>query len=99
MRRRNPQELLMPVAFVKVPDDFALQQIQRGEQRGRSVPFVVVGHGSAAALLQRQAGLGAVQRLDLALFVDTSTIALSGGFRYRPTTSVAFPETSDRVTA
>jgi len=29
-----------------------------------------VGHGSGAALLQRQAGLGAVQRLDLAFLVD-----------------------------
>ena len=32
--------------------------------------YVVVGHGAAAALLHRQAGLGAVERLDLALLVD-----------------------------
>jgi hypothetical protein len=35
-----------------------------------AVPLVVVGHGSGAALLERQAGLGPVERLDLALFVD-----------------------------
>ena len=29
-----------------------------------------MGHGLGAALLQRQARLGAVERLDLALFVD-----------------------------
>ena len=40
------------------------------EQRGRSVPLVVVGHGAGAALLHGQAGLGAVEGLDLALLVD-----------------------------
>ena len=34
------------------------------------MPLVIVGHRSGAALLQGQAGLGAVERLDLALFVD-----------------------------
>jgi hypothetical protein len=29
-----------------------------------------MGHGSSAAFLERQAGLGSVERLDLALFVD-----------------------------
>ena len=33
-------------------------------------PLVVVGHGAGAALLHGQAGLGAVERLDLALLVD-----------------------------
>ena len=34
------------------------------------MPLVVVGHGSGAALLQGQARLGAIKRLDLALLVD-----------------------------
>jgi hypothetical protein len=34
------------------------------------VPIVIVGHGLAAAGLDRQPGLGAVEWLDLALFVD-----------------------------
>ena len=34
------------------------------------MPFIVVGHGSGAALLRRQTGLGVVESLDLALFVD-----------------------------
>ena len=42
---------------------------KRGEQRGRAVALVVVGHRAGAALLHRQAGLGAVERLDLALLV------------------------------
>src|SRR5437763_8608423 len=32
--------------------------------------LVIMGHGAGAALLQGQAGLGAVKRLDLALLVD-----------------------------
>jgi hypothetical protein len=32
--------------------------------------FIVMRHGPSAALFQRQAGLGAVERLDLALFVN-----------------------------
>lgn len=36
----------------------------------RSVPFVVMGHGAGAALLHWQAGLGAVERLDLRLLVN-----------------------------
>jgi hypothetical protein len=37
---------------------------------GGAVPLVVVRHGPAAPGLDRQAGLGAVERLDLALFVN-----------------------------
>src|ERR1700722_15403165 len=32
--------------------------------------LVIMGHGSSAALLHREAGLSAIERLDLALFVD-----------------------------
>src|SRR3546814_18003042 len=32
--------------------------------------LVVVGHGAEAALLHRQTGLGAIERLDLRLFVE-----------------------------
>jgi hypothetical protein len=39
-------------------------------KRGRAVAFVIVGHGATAAGLDRQARLGAVERLDLALLVD-----------------------------
>src|SRR5215470_9230246 len=34
------------------------------------VPFVVMGHGLAAPGLDLQSGLGAVERLDLAFFID-----------------------------
>ena len=54
------QELLLPVSLVTVADHLSLEYIQRGKQRSRPVPFVVVGHGSATAFLQRQARLSAV---------------------------------------
>lgn len=44
--------------------------VERGEQGGRAVALVIVGHGRGAALLQRQAGLGAIERLDLGLLID-----------------------------
>src|SRR3546814_2864012 len=47
-----------------------VQHVERGEERRRAVALVVVGHGAGAALLHGQAGLGAVERLDLALLVD-----------------------------
>ena len=44
--------------------------VQGRKQRGRTMPFVVVGHGAGAPLLERQARLRTVQRLNLALLVD-----------------------------
>ena len=40
------------------------------EQGGDAMPLVIVGHGAGAAFLHRQPRLGAIQRLDLALFID-----------------------------
>jgi hypothetical protein len=60
-------ELLVPVALHAAADDAAVENVQRGEQRGGAVALVIVGHGATAAALERQSGLGAVERLDLAL--------------------------------
>src|SRR3954451_17963228 len=63
-------ELLVPVALHAAAEDGAVEDVEGGEQRGGAMALVVVGHGAGAALLQGQAGLGAVERLDLALLVD-----------------------------
>ena len=63
-------KFLMPVALHVLPDDGSVEHVHRGEQGRRPIPLVIVGHGSGAAFLERQAGLGSVERLDLALFVD-----------------------------
>jgi len=60
----------MPVALHVLPYDRSLQHVERGKERRRAVALVIVGHGRAAPLLQRQARLGAVKRLYLRLFID-----------------------------
>jgi hypothetical protein len=63
-------ELLMAVALHAMANDGAVEHVESGEQRSGAVPFIVVGHGTDAAGLHRQARLRAIKRLDLALFVD-----------------------------
>ena len=46
--------------------------------RGCSMPFVVVGHGCVAALLHRQPGLGAVQRLYPGILIETQHHGMCG---------------------
>ena len=65
------QEFLVPMTAVALAEDLAGQHVQRGEQRRRAMPLVVVGHGTAPAWLHRQARLRAVQGLNLALLVHT----------------------------
>jgi hypothetical protein len=52
------------------PNDAAVQHVQGREQGGGAVPLVVMRHRATAPTLERQAGLGAIECLDLALFVD-----------------------------
>src|SRR4029077_9198397 len=63
-------EFLVSVASHTLADDATLQHVERGEQRRRAVPLVIVRHRPAAALLHWQSGLGAVERLDLGFLVD-----------------------------
>ena len=77
-------ELLMPVALHIAADDGSVEHVHRGEQGCRPVPLVVVGHRPGAALLERQAGLGAVERLDLALFVDAEHDRVRRGIDIQP---------------
>src|SRR3979490_1839159 len=63
-------ELLVPVALHVSADHGAVEDVESSEQRGRTVTFVVVGHRSSTARLHWQTGLGAVERLDLALLID-----------------------------
>ena len=62
-------ELLVAVSLHVAPNHRAVEHVQRREQRRGAVALVVVGHGRAPAALERQARLGAVERLDLALLV------------------------------
>jgi hypothetical protein len=57
------------VALHVAADDGTVEDVESSEQRGRTVAFVVVDHRSSTAPY-RQTGLGAVERLDLALLID-----------------------------
>jgi hypothetical protein len=50
--------------------DGAVEDVQRGKESRCAMSLVVVGHGAEPPLLQWQARLGAVERLDLALPSD-----------------------------
>ena len=66
------------------PDHRAIEDIHCGEQRRFAVPLVVVRHGSGATLLQRQSGLCAIKRLNLALFVDRQHDGVCGQIDIEP---------------
>ena len=77
---QEADELLMTMALHASADDLAFEDIESSEQRRCAMALVVVGHRAGAAFLHRQAGLGAVERLDLRLFSSTErTMAWAGG--------------------
>jgi len=69
-RVQEADELLMAMLLHAASEDDAVEHIEGGEQRRGSIALVVMGHGRALAGLERQARLGPIERLDLALFVD-----------------------------
>ncbi len=79
-------ELAVAVALHAAADHRAVEHAERGEQGGGAVALVVVRHGLAAPGLDRQSGLGAVERLDLALFVEREDHGMRRGIdpRVRP---------------
>ena len=56
-------ELLVTMALHASANDLAFEYVESSEQRCCAMAFVVVGHGPGAALLHRQAGLSAIERL------------------------------------
>ena len=77
-------ELLMPVTLHVAGDNRAVEHVEGSEEGRRAMPFVVVGYGAGAALLHGQAGLGAVERLDLALLVNRQHDGMGGRIDIEP---------------
>ena len=69
----------MAVTGEALADELAGEHVEGGEQRGRAVALVVVGDGPGAALVHRQALLGAVEGLDLGLLVEAEHDGPVGG--------------------
>lgn len=72
------EELAMPVAGHALADDGAVEHVESREQCRGAVALVVVRHRPAAALLHRQPRLSAVERQDLALFINRQHQGLVG---------------------
>src|SRR3979490_361266 len=60
------------------------EDIESSEQRRCAMALVVVGNRAGAAFLHRQAGVGAVERLDLRLFVDREDDGMGGRIDIKP---------------
>ena len=67
---QKPNELLMAMALHALANNLALKDVERREQRGDTMALVIMGHSTSAPLLHRQARLGAIKRLNLALLID-----------------------------
>ena len=67
---QEAEKLLVPMALHTLAGHRAVEHIEGGKQSGRAVSDVIVSHRPGAPALHRQAGLGVVEGLDLALFVD-----------------------------
>ena len=81
---KKAQEFLVSVPGHTLTDHPSIQQVQRCEQGSSSKPLVVVGHGPTAPLLHGQAGLCALEGLDLAFLVHTQDQGLVGRIEVQP---------------
>jgi len=63
-------EFAVAVALHAAANHRAVKHAECGEQRGGAMRLVIVCHGLAAAGLDRQPGLGAVESLDLAVCIE-----------------------------
>ena len=66
---QKPEPLLMPMARLARADHRAIQRVQRGKQRRRAMPFIVVGQRRGTAALERQSWRRAIQCLHLAFLI------------------------------
>ena len=68
----------MAMAFFAAGEDFAGGDVERGKQRCRAVADIVVRHTFDITQAHRENGLGAVQRLDLALLIHAQDHGVLG---------------------
>ena len=71
-------ELLMTVLLHTTADHRAVENVEGSKQRRGAIAFIVMGHRSAFAGLEWQAGLGAIKRLDMGLLVDRQNEGMGG---------------------
>ena len=85
--RNESQELqlfLMAVLIHAATDDAAIGYIHRGKKRGDTVALIVMSHGPAPPLLEWQPRLGAIQGLNLTLFIARKHEGVLGRRQVKP---------------
>ena len=81
---QEADELLVTMALHTSANDLAFEHVESSEQRRCAVALVIVGHRAGAAFLHRQAGLGAVEGLDLRLLIDREHDGMGGRIDIEP---------------
>ena len=84
IRRRNDRNSSWRCRFRHCPEHLPSGDVQRGEQRRRAVPDVVVGVAFGVAEAHRQRRLGAIERLDLRLLVHAQDHRVVGRAEAQP---------------
>ncbi len=67
---QEAEKLLMAMPRIALPNYFSFHHIERSKEGGGAIAFVIVSERAASPALQRQSGLSAIQRLNLALLID-----------------------------
>jgi len=91
----EPQEFQpfrMAMARETGGDDGAFGHIQRGKQGGGAMAFIVMRHRPTSALLEGEARLCSIQRLNLRLLVDAQDEGMLGGIQIQADHVVEFLE-------
>jgi len=83
-RLKELAELHRPMAAMKLPDHGASLEVERGEQVGGAVAQIVGRTPLSLAGAHRQQRLTAIERLDLALLVDTQHQRAVGRIEVKP---------------
>ncbi|MCY1410468.1 hypothetical protein D9M71_258370 [compost metagenome] len=78
------QGLLGPVSLGDATDDLARQDVKGGIQTGRAVALAVMRPSLDLPGLERQHGLGAIQRLDLRFLVNRQHQRVVGRIQVQP---------------
>ena len=72
------QKLFVAVAVEALPNNAAIENVERRKESRRSVPNIVMGHGSTSSAFERQSGLITIERLDLRFLVHAEDKSLVG---------------------
>jgi hypothetical protein len=81
---QEAQPLLVTMFCLALANDTSIERVHRGKQRRHTMALVIVRHRLTATSLQRQARLGPVKRLDLALLIAAQDQGVLRGIEIQP---------------